>query len=160
MLQHLHTLCAETDGRYASDEELLFFQDYLKTARLRFALYQKLQHIEPTLIQQILAELQQKSPDLLKMGSTDMTAKWQRDTVRTLRYMATAVLVDDADLFQERMLLWFQTIMKSFGAEASCAATYKTMQSLLSQTLTHEELQLMTPILEMSQAMLGGTQKL
>jgi hypothetical protein len=156
MLLRLERLCAETEGRYATDAELMFFQDYLATARLRFALYQKLQQLEPQLIQQVLQEMKTHHPALLQSAGTDMTAKWRRDTVRTLRYIATALLLDDGEIFKERMLLWFQTIMKSFHAEQSCAVTYKAMQTAIAQTLTPEEANLLMPFLEMSRVTLGN----
>ncbi|MBF2036632.1 MAG: phycobilisome protein [Leptolyngbyaceae cyanobacterium T60_A2020_046] len=153
MLHQLETLCTVTDGRYATDAELRFFQDYLKTARLRFGLYQKIQQLEPQIIQQVLATLQAKDPMLLRMGTTDMTAKWQRDTVRTLRYAATALLIDDPDIFKERMLIWFQTIMRSFKTEKSCHETYLAMQAVVRKCLTPEEADLICPILDLSRAM-------
>lgn len=145
----------DTDGRYATDAELMFFQNYLKTARLRFLLYQKLQKLEPQLIQKVLAQLKTTNPDLLKMGNTDLTAKWQRDTVRTLRYAATALLTDDPDIFKDRMLIWFQSIMKSFKAERSCEETYQIIQTVVRQALTPEEAELFCPLLEMSRTVLG-----
>ncbi|MEM9005614.1 MAG: phycobilisome protein [Cyanobacteria bacterium P01_F01_bin.86] len=157
MLQQLEQLCADTDGRYATDAELMFFQNYLQTARLRFLLYQKIQKLEPQLIQKVLMQLKANNPDLLKMGATDLTAKWQRDTVRTLRYAATALLTDDPDIFRDRMLIWFQTIMKSFKAETSCDATYQILQTILKQALTPEEAELFCPLIEMSRAILGET---
>ncbi|MGF1459398.1 MAG: phycobilisome protein [Leptolyngbyaceae cyanobacterium] len=155
MIQQIEQLCTQTDGRYATDAELMFFQDYLKTARLRFSLYQKLQKLEPKIIQQVLAELQAKDPTLLQINGADLTAKWQRDTVRILRYAATALLSDDAEVFQERMLAWFQTIMKSFNAERSCEATYQAMQKVLRSALSPEEAALFCPLIEMSRVTLG-----
>lgn len=155
MLQQLEQLSITTDGRYATDAELVFFQDYLKTARLRFSLYQKLQKLEPKLIQQLSVQLKQTRPDLLQAGGVDLTAKWQRDTVRTLRYAATALLTDDPEMFKDRMLIWFQTIMKSFKAEQSCQETYRILQTLMKQSLPPAEAALICPLLEMSRTILG-----
>lgn len=155
MLQQLEQLSTQADGRYATDAELIFFQDYLKTARLRFALYQKLQKLEPQLIQQLLAQLKRTHPELLTSKGADMTAKWQRDTVRTLRHAAAAMLTDDPEIFRDQMLIWFQTIMKSFNTEQSCRETYKIMQTLMRQALSPEEAELICPLLEMSRTILG-----
>ena len=155
MIQQIEELCAQADGRYATDAELMFFQNYLKTARLRFLLYQKLQKLEPQIIQKVLTELQTKEPNLLMSKGRDMTAKWQRDTVRLLRYAATAVLSDDAEFFEESLLMWFQTIMKSFQAERSCEATYQAMQRVLREMLRPDEAALFCPLIEMSQVTLG-----
>lgn len=158
MLQQLEQLCKNADGRYATDAELIFFQDYLKTARLRFSLYQKIQKLEAQLVRQVLAQLKMTNPALLKIGDSDLSTKWQRDTVRTLRYAAAALLSDDPDIFRDRMLIWLQTIMKSFRAEHSCEETYKIMQALVQQALTPEEAKLFCPLLEMSRAVLGEVQ--
>lgn len=155
MLLQVSQLCADTDGRYASDAELKFFQAYLKTAKLRFSLYRKLQTLEKQLIQDVLKTLKETDPDLLIVGGQDLTAKWQRDTVRTLRYAVAAMLTDDPEMFKERMLLWFQTIMKSFRTEKSCEATYRSMQAVIQKFLTPEEADLFCPLLEMSRSTLG-----
>ncbi len=158
MLSQLDHLSVAVDGRYATDTELMFFQSYLPTARLRFGLYQKLQQLETKIVQEVLAQLQTQEPDLLKMGDQDLTAKWQRDTVRTLRYAAVAILIDDPDLYKERMLLWFQTIMRSFRAGHSCNVTYQAMQVIIRKYLSVEEAAIICPLLEMSRAVLGEPQ--
>ena len=158
MLQQIAELCAETDGRYASDAELVFFQDYLKTVKLRFSLYQKIQVLEPKIIQKVLVQLKEKDPSLFKIGNADLTAKWQRDTVRVLRYAATALLLDDVGIFEERILLWFQTIMKSFKAERNCEVTYQSLKLVFQEILTPEEAALFCPLLELSRRTLGSTQ--
>ncbi|MEL6381713.1 MAG: phycobilisome protein [Cyanobacteria bacterium J06626_18] len=155
MLQELEQLSIDTDGRYATDAELVFFQNYLKTARLRFLLYQKMQKLEPQLVQKVLMQIKATNPGLLKSGNIDVTAKWQRDTVRILRYAATALLTDDPDIFRDRMLIWFQTVMKSFKAEQSCEVTYQILQAILKQTLTPEEAELFCLYMEMSRTVLG-----
>ncbi|WP_204138413.1 phycobilisome protein [Halomicronema sp. CCY15110] len=157
MLQQIERLSAQTDGRYANDAELVFFQSYLKTARQRFLLYQKLQKLEPQIIRQVLEELKTKEPDLLIINEQDLTAKWQRDTVRLLRYAATALLTDDEVVFKEKLLIWFQSIMKSFKAERSCEATYQAMQRVLKNLLTADEAALFCPLIELTRVTLGPT---
>lgn len=95
-------------------------------------------------------------PTLLISGTVDMSAKWKRDTVRVLRYAAVALLLDDAETYRERFLMWFQTIMQSFRAERSCDVTYTVMQDVVRQYLTPQEAELFLPILELSRLMLGA----
>jgi hypothetical protein len=155
MIKQMEQLCIDADSRYANDAELQFLEEYLKTARLRFNLYQKIQKLEPSLIQRGLMQIQAQDPNFLKMGNTDLTAKWQRDTVRVIRYGAAALLSDDPDLFKERMLLWFATIMQSFQVEQSCEVTYQAMQAIFREALTPVEAALFCPFLEMSRQTLG-----
>ncbi|NER78527.1 MAG: phycobilisome protein [Leptolyngbya sp. SIO1D8] len=150
MFQQLEQLCTKADGRYATDAELSFFQSYLKTARLRFSLYQKIQKLEPQLIKQVLLQMKRTNPDLLTSEGVDITAKCQRDASYTLRYIATALLTDDPDVFRDRMLVWLQTIMKSFKSEHTRQETYRIMHSVIKQALTPEEAEMFLPLLEMS----------
>lgn len=156
MLTRVQKLLNQTDGRYASDQELYFFQSYLSTAPLRFKIYQKIQKSETIIISDLLKELNTYHPAILIINNQDLTAKWQRDTVRVLRYAAAALLLDDPEAFKDKMLMWFQTIMKAFGAQRSCEVTYTTLQQVLKQHLAPEEVQLILPLIELSKTTLGA----
>ncbi len=155
MLSQLERLSREVDGRYASDAELTFAIDYVRSFNLRLQTYQKLQELEATLIQQTYAKMRSIDPTVFNTGGVDLSGKWKRDTLRTMRYVATAVLMDDADTFRERMLLWFQTLMRAFGAQRSCNLTYQVMQDVVKQYLTTPQADLVCPLLELSRRVLG-----
>lgn len=156
MLSQLNHLQSQTDGRYASDAELQFVQDYLQTARLRFVTYQKIKLAEATIVQDVYDCLLTADPKLLRRGAEDLSAKWKRDTIRVLRFSATAMLLDDPAWLNERLLQWLATIMRAFGAQRSCAATYSAMQDVIRHYLSPEEAALFCPILALNQAVLGG----
>lgn len=155
MLSQIQTLVREVDGRYATDTELIFLQNYLKTARPRFSAYQKIQKAEVEIIQQVKQKIKTIDPQLLRRGKVDLSAKWQRDTVRGLRYCAHALLVADEEGLEESFLLWFQSIMRSFKAQHSCDITYKVMQDIVRQHLTPQEAELFCPILAQARRLLG-----
>lgn len=155
MLSQLERLSREVDGRYASDAELTFAIDYVRSFNLRVQTYQKLQELEATLIQQTYAKMRSIDPTVFSHNGTDISAKWKRDTLRTLRYVAVAVLTDDAETFRERMLLWFQTIMRAFNAQKSCNLTYRVMQEVVKQSMTAPQANLVCPMLELSRSTLG-----
>lgn len=155
MLSQIQTLVREVDGRYATDTELLFLQNYLHTARLRFSAYQKIQKAEVDIIKQVKQKLHAVDSQILRRGKVDLTAKWQRDTVRVLRYCAHALLVADEQGLEEHFLLWFQSIMRSFKAQHSCDVTYKVMQDVVRQYLTPQEAELFCPILAQARRLLG-----
>ncbi|MEL6230660.1 MAG: phycobilisome protein [Cyanobacteria bacterium J06627_3] len=155
MLSQLQTLVREVDGRYATDTELLFLQNYLQTARLRFSAYQKIQKAEKDIIRQVKQKLKATNPKLLRRGKVDFSAKWQRDAVSGLRFCAHALLVADEEGLEENFLLWFQSVMRSFKAQQSCDITYKTMQDVVRQYLTPKEAELFCPILAQARLLLG-----
>lgn len=151
MLKKLEALNLSAEGRYAADMELQFFYTYLPTMAMRFRAYQKIQAAEKAIIQQVLTEMMAIDENLLRHNGDDMTAKWQRDTVRVLRYAALALLTDDTALFKERFLIWFGSIMGAFQAQRSCAATYTMMQKVIQQYLTPQEAALFLPIWQLCQ---------
>jgi oligoendopeptidase F len=155
MLTDVQALVQATDGRYASDQELMFFQTYLASVSTRLRAYQKIQAAEQQIISQVMARLKAQKPDVFWVSEQDLSAKWQRDTVRVLRYGAMALLLDDPEQFKDAMLVWFQTIMRAFGAQESCRLTYAAMQEVIPQYLNGEELKLFMPILELSRVTLG-----
>ncbi|MCY7391239.1 MAG: phycobilisome protein, partial [Leptolyngbyaceae cyanobacterium CAN_BIN12] len=120
MLSQFQKLSCETDGRYATDEELEFVTEFERSFYLRVQTYQQLQAMEAIILQQVLTKMQFLDPSLLHHHNADVTAKWQRDTSRVLRYSAIAMLLNDPDSLRDRLLFWFRTIMKAFGAERSC----------------------------------------
>ncbi|MEO1070130.1 MAG: phycobilisome protein [Cyanobacteria bacterium J06638_6] len=156
MLTHVQSLLQASDGRYASDPELIFFQAYLASVGTRIRAYQKIQQAEQQIIAQVMTQLKTQRPNTFQVGGEDLTAKWQRDTVRVLRYSAIALLLDDAERFKETLLTWFQSIMRAFKTEENCHLTYTAMQAVIPDHLNPEELKLYVPILELCRVALGS----
>ncbi len=155
MFSQLDRLSLDVDGRYATDTELLFLQIYLQSARLRFSAYQKLHANEADIVRSVEQKLRSIDPTLLQHNGQDLTAKWKRDTLRLLRYVAAAMLINDDEAFNDQILLWFQTVMRSFKAERSCNATYVVMQDVVRQYLTAAESALVCPLLERTRTLLS-----
>lgn len=155
MLNQMQRLSLDTEGRYATDEELSFLTDYARSFELRVQTYQKLQASEAAIVQQVQTKMRSIDSTLFHHGKDDITNKWKRDTLRVLRYSAVAMLMDDPETLRERFLLWFQTIMRAFGAQRSCNVTYTVMQEVVKQHLTTTQAALFLPILEVTRRMLG-----
>ena len=156
MFKAFEDLANQTEGRYATDAELQFIADYVNSYQLRLETYQKVQTLEKSFVKDVYAQLTEKEPELLKPNKTDLTAKWKQDTLRVLRYSAIALLLDDAELHQERFLYWFQTIMRAFVAQQSCDKTYALMKDIAKRHLSNEEAALLCPLLELNRAALGS----
>ena len=156
MLSQIERLILKTDGCYASDLDLTFLESYAQSYALRLRVYRKLQSAEVRIVQEVYQRMQALDPTLLIQGEKDLAAKWKQDTIRVLRYMAIAVLTDDTETFQERFLLWFQTIMRAFNAQRSCDATYTIMQDVMRRHLSPEEIGVVLPVLELTRVKLGA----
>lgn len=154
MLTQTQNLYQETDGRYATDEELQFFRDYIESFPLRLTTYNKIRTSEALIVQQVQSQIRARAPHLLQRGDQDLSGKWKQDTLRILRHSALALLIDDQERLRDRLLLWFQTIMRAFNAQDSCDVTYSIMQKVVESLLTPEEAALLHPILEYNRQIL------
>jgi hypothetical protein len=154
MLSQLKQLGDVTDGRYATDDELKFIDHYARSFYLRVQTYQRLQVAEAMIVQQVLNRVKKLDPASFQQEHIE--AKWKRDTIRVLRYSAIALLLDDPNTLRERLLYWFQTVMKAFGTQKNCAITYQVMQEVVQQLLTPNQASLFCPILELNRQILGG----
>ncbi len=155
MLSQMEKLSLRVDGRYATDEELKFLEDYVHSYTLRLQTYQKLQTLEATLVQQTQNKVATIDPQSFRGGQPEVVAKWKMDTVRVLRYSALALLLDDLDTLSDRFLFWFQTIMRAFNTQKSCHVTYEVMQTVAKQHLSATQASLFCPILEANRRILG-----
>ena len=155
MLSQCENLSQITEGRYAPDAELDFFLSYAASYPKRLSLYQKLQTVEADIVNTVHKRLMADYPYLLQSRKRDISVKWKRDTLRTLRLSAMAILLDDPATLQERYLLWFQTVMGAFKAQKSCDMTYSIMQDVVKDLLDPDESSLLIPILELNRTALG-----
>jgi hypothetical protein len=155
MLTRLRNLSLEADGRYATDAELQFMDTYIQSFDLRLQTYLKLQALEMTIIQEVEARLKSMDPQLYMRGTEDYAGKWKADTVRMYRLSALTMLIDDPERLKERVLFWFQTLMRAFRAQRSCDVTYQLLQESVGKHLSSAEAELICPILEMNRVMLG-----
>jgi Phycobilisome protein len=155
MLSQMQRLTATAEGRYATDEELRFLPEYLRSYELRMQTYQQIQKSEATILKQVFAQATQQAPDLFPIDQPDRLKHCQQDVLQTLRYCATAVLVNDMDVFRERYLLWLQTSMRALDKQRENALIYSVMQETVRQVLAAPQAQLLLPLLQEVHLMLA-----
>ena len=150
MFTNLERLSVEVDGRYATPEELDFLKSYFGTFKYRISAYQKIKNNESLIMNQIQENLEKMNPDIFMQGSVNLKSKWHLDTVRVLRYSAMALLIDDPEYLQQRLLIWFSTILQAFKVQALTELTHQTMSDVIKGYLTSEENNLFLHIIEMN----------
>jgi hypothetical protein len=150
MLTNLERLSVEVDGRYATPEELDFLKSYFETLKYRISAYQKIQKNESEIIHKIKDKLHANDPKIFIKGAVDFAPKWRLDTVRVLRYSALALLIDDPDYLQQRLLIWFATVLQAFQGKDLTRLTYQTMLEIVEKYLTPEENKLFLPLIKLN----------
>ncbi|BBC25580.1 phycobilisome protein [Pseudanabaena sp. ABRG5-3] len=156
MLSKLQQLGINSDGRYASDDELQFMDNYINSFDARVEAYRRIKAVETEIVEAVFAKIQASHPKALLIRGEDTQIKWKQDTLRVLRHSAMTVLLDDPELLRQQFLYWFQTIMQAFGAQEACNVTYLVMQDVVKQILPKDIAGLLCPILEMNRNLLGA----
>jgi hypothetical protein len=157
MLSKLQQLGIDADGRYASDQELQFMDQYISSFDSRVIAYGRIKEVEKEIVERVMSKLKTAHPSVLFPKGEDMQAKWKQDTLRVLRHSAMTVLLDDTELLCQQFLYWFKTIMKAFGAQEACNITYLVMQDVVRDLLPQSIADLLCPILEMNRNLLGNS---
>jgi hypothetical protein len=156
MLKQLARLSIEVEGRYASDRELRFLEDYADSFEVRLSAYEKIRYNEVQILQRWEEEKRARNVNIFQLNGQDITEVCRRDMTLVLRCSAAAMLFDDIDRLQDSLLLWDKTIAKSFGFGKYAFVSYQVIQEIVKTYLTEEEMAAIAPILQLDQAVLGA----
>ncbi|GAC1460942.1 MAG: allophycocyanin subunit alpha [Chamaesiphon sp.] len=155
MLTQLTRLTVEADGRYAVAEELQFLKSYFQSLDIRMSAYAKIRSAQEEIITKVEAKMRALDPTLFVSSAGDFTATWKKDIEQLVRYAAAALLFNEHDHLREGLLLWHNTIAKSYQFDRTCKTTFTVMPDVVKQYLTPEEAALFCPILELNYIILG-----
>ncbi len=156
MLKQLANLSIETDGRYATDEELQFLQDYLRSIEPRIHVYEKLRQHAEEIIELVEEEKQITNPYLFQMKGYDITDICRRDMTNIFRCTAAAMLIGDLDRLREGLLIWYQTLVRAYDYTRYAQINYRLIQEMVKRFLTPEEMEFILPALQLNQTILSA----
>lgn len=153
MLTQLTKLAETCDGRYGSDSELEFLQNYLNEVEQRINLYEKLRDNKSQIIQQVEVNLKSDTPKVFEKNGQDFSSVCEQDRKHTMRLLATAMLFNEQDKLRNT-LLWQRIIMTVFNDANPSRMTYTMMEQVMNKRLNKEEIKLINPALKLVQSLL------
>ena len=154
MFKQLTRLSIDADGRYATDDELKFIDDYLDTVETRVSTYETIRENEEQIIYRWEAAKRGIKQDVFHMGDRDVSEICRRDMTNIFRCSATAILFNDLDRLREGLLIWYQTIVRAFKYDKYTNITYAVIQDTIKEFLKPEEVELMLPALKLNHTIL------
>ena len=154
MFKQLTRLSIDADGRYATDDELKFLDDYLDTVETRISAYETIRENEEQIIYRLEAAKRGIKQDVFHMGDRDVSEICRRDMTNIFRCSATAILFNDLDRLREGLLIWYQTIVRAFKYDKYTNITYAVIQDTIKEFLKPEEVELMLPALKLNHTIL------
>jgi hypothetical protein len=156
MLTQMARLSIDVEGRYASDRELRFIEEYMDSFEVRLSAYEKIRYNEVQILQRWQEDQRVCNAKVFHMNGQDVTEICRRDMTSMLRCSASAMLFDDIDRLQDSLLVWYKTIVKSFGFSKSAFVSYQVIQEIVKSYLTEEEMAAIAPILQLDHAVLSA----
>lgn len=156
MFKQLTRLSIDADGRYATDDELKFLDDYLSTIETRVSAYETIRENEEQIIYRWEAAKRGIKQDVFHMGDRDVSEICRRDMTNVFRCSATAILFNDLDRLREGLLIWYQTIVRAFKYDKYTNITYSVIQETIKEFLKPEEVELMLPALKLNHTILSN----
>lgn len=155
MLTQLKRLSLEAEGRYASDQELKFADDFLSSVDLRISTYRKLRDACDKIVDETQAKMLSMDSKVFTTSRGDVTQICRRDISIILKCTAAALLFNDSVSLKEGLLLWHLTIAKAYKVNQVGKMAFKVMPEVLEKYLSPEELRLVSPILSLDSAVLS-----
>lgn len=157
MLTQFSKLNLKADGRYATDQELQFLENYLASAEIRGSAYQKIRDNEAAILAEVENRMHELNKDncLFMMGDHE-TEICRRDRQNAVRYSSAAMLIDDLDRLRDGLLVWVQTIVRAMGYQSFVRNHYPVIQEVIQQYLTPEETKFILPALQLDSTILGA----
>ena len=134
----------EADGRYLHDEELAPLEAYRASFALRLKTYELLRDQADALVIDALRGLIATHRQTVQTHGQ----KCQRDMTYALSFIAKAVLVDEAQEFQEEFALWMENITRALHKGESSAKAYRLLKQAIQTKLPEACAKLVAPYLD------------
>ncbi len=157
MLTQFSHLSLDTDGRYATDSELQFIDDYLQSVEMRIETYEKIMVNQEAILQEVDSKMHKLNENncLYKMDKNGQEV-CRRDRKNAIKYTTAAMLINDLERLRDGLLIWLQTIVKAVGYDRFVRTHYPIIQEVIQQYLTPEEAKLILPAFQLDCTILGA----
>ena len=154
MLKQLKQLAIDTEGRYATEDELSFLKDYLASASTRVAAYEKIRDKEEALLDEFEAETLSQDDNAYMIGTQNRQSVARRDCKYILRHLAVSMLANDLERYRDGILVWQRTIMKANRFQECSQKVRNSEYRVMEKNFSEEEFQYLKPALLLGKSVL------
>ena len=138
------------DNHYLQAPEILVFKHQVHVLAIRLRIYKSLRDREVEIFQSVADCLVAEFPD----SASQTIERALRHWIATLRYGAMAVLLNNPEYFQHRILEWLTESVAAFELEAIEQRLYHLLREQLVNSFSAEEFHLLEPFLEQAHSSL------
>jgi hypothetical protein len=135
--------------RYLDGSQLQAFRQHANSLQDRLSTYEVLRSQELDIFQPIADQLEADYPQAL-----DQAERALKHWIAVLRSASMAMLLNNPDLLQQRLLDWLTGIVEAHQTQVIETRLYQLLITQLTQQLTEGQLLLLMPFLEQAKAAL------
>ena len=150
MYSELRTLLYDAESNYLQTPDIELFKEHIASLQERLKTYEILRDREIALFQpvadQLLVAFPAENPPLLERA----VKHW----LSVMRYCAMAMLLNNPEFLQRRLLEWLTDIVKAHKMTSVENRLYELLQGSLEKNLSESQLTLLNPFLKQAQTTL------
>lgn len=150
MDSQLEAIFDDAESRYLKQEELELLSQYVDSLPIRLNAYRTLRDRELEIMQPVADQLQAQLPNE-KIENLERALK---TALLTLRYCAMGLLLNDQAFVRDRLISWLGGTMRLYNIRSINTVLYRLVQQHLSQVLSPQELNLLTPYLTLAETLM------
>ncbi|TAE53530.1 MAG: phycobilisome protein [Oscillatoriales cyanobacterium] len=146
----IEALLDQAETRFLKGEELIAFKRQAAILAQRLKIYEFLREKEASIFQPIANKLQEKFPDEKEENLERSLKHW----VLVLRYCAMAMLLNDRDFLEQRLLDWVSGIVEAHQTQKIEATVCNMLQTRLKELLSEQARALLQPFFDQAKSMI------
>ncbi len=150
MHPEIEALLDQAENRFLKGEELIAFKRQIATLSQRLKIYEFLREKEASIFQPVANKLQETFPDEKEETLERSLKHW----LLVLRYCSMAMLLNDRDFIEQRLLDWVSGIVEAHQTQNIEATVCNLLQTRLKELLSEQARAILQPFLDQAKSMI------
>ncbi|MEG4286417.1 phycobilisome protein [Microcoleus sp. A006_D1] len=150
MHPEIEALLDQAENRFLKGEELIAFKRQIATLSQRLKIYEFLREKEASIFQPVANKLQETFPDEKEETLERSLKHW----LLVLRYSSMAMLLNDRDFLEQRLLDWVSGIVEAHQTQKIEATVCNLLQTRLKELLSEQARAILQPFFDQAKSMI------
>ncbi|MGB3263206.1 MAG: phycobilisome protein [Microcoleus sp.] len=150
MHPEIEALLDRAENRFLKGEELIAFKRQIATLSQRLKIYEFLREKEASIFQPVANKLQETFPDEKEETLERSLKHW----LLVLRYCSMAMLLNDRDFIEQRLLDWVSGIVEAHQTIKIEATVCNLLETRLKELLSEQARAILQPFFDQAKSMI------
>lgn len=146
----LENFWQRAENQFLNRAEIQDFRQTVQSLRQRLATYEKLRDAEATIFQAVVTRLEAEFPD----ENPKLLERALKHWIAVTRYCAMAMLLNNPEYLQHRLLEWLTDIVKVYRLEQILRCLDEYYTNAAGKVISPEGMNLLKPFLEQAKTTL------